>query len=131
MLHGIAGDERAGSAEPRLAVHRQRALRGLCGMQKFLHYLHGGDAAVGEVQLVMRNAIFDEIAGLVGLVIQPHHGPHAQLLKDGRVVIGGEGPILDRVRKTPYLSMVLSEGELKATNLWGTIQFRSPFSIFS
>jgi hypothetical protein len=31
---------------------------------------------------------------------------------------------------TSYLSTGLSDGELKATNLLGIIQFRSPFSSF-
>lgn len=95
VLHRVTSDEGAGSTEPRLAVHRQRALGRLCDMQKFLHNLHRGDAAVGEVQLVMRYAIFDEIAGLVGLVIEPHHCLHAQFLEDGRIVVGSKGPILD------------------------------------
>jgi hypothetical protein len=34
-------------------------------------------------------------------------------------------------RITPYLSIGLSYGELKATNLLGTIQFKSPFYTFS
>ena len=79
----------------------------------------------------MSNSILDEIIGIIGLVVEPHYCVDAQFLEDGHVVMRGEGSVLSQTIGTPYLSVDLSEGELKATNLLGKIQLRSPFSIFS
>lgn len=79
----------------------------------------------------MPNPILDEIIGLIGFVVEPHYDPDPELFEDGDIVMGCECSVLTQAISTPYLSVDLSEGELKAANLLGKIQFRSPFSIFS
>ena len=79
----------------------------------------------------MLNTIFYEILRVVGLIVESDYSGDSQFLEDGDVVMGCEGTILHIDRLTPYLSVALSKGELKATNLFGRIQFKSPFYIFS
>jgi hypothetical protein len=90
-------------------------------------YLHGRDAAVSEIELMMVDALLYEVAGIIGLVIKSHHSGNPQFFKNRDIVIRRESSILPINRVTPYLSTVLSEGELNATNLLGMIQFKSPF----
>lgn len=78
----------------------------------------------------MVDALLGEVSSLVCLIVQPDNAPNLQLLEDGHIIIGREGAVLHRLESTLYLSTGLSEGELKAMNLLGMIQFRSPFSIF-
>jgi hypothetical protein len=92
--------------------------------------LYGGNAAIREIELVMLDSFLGKISSLVGLVIKANHASYPQLLKDGHVIVRGKDAILGKSGDTSYLSLGLSEGELKATNLFGMIQFKSPFSIF-
>lgn len=131
VFHGVAGDQGACSSQACLAVDGQRAVGLLRNLQEFIDDLHGGNAAVRKVQLMMPDSILDEVVGLVGLVVEPHHSLRAQFLEDWRVVLRRERPILPNSDDTPCLSMVLSEGLLKAINFCGMIQFKSPFSIRS
>ncbi len=80
---------------------------------------------------MMLDTIFSEIVRIVSFVVEPHNCSNAKFLEDRNVIIGSKSTILDYSLITPYLSIGLSEGELKATNFWGRIQLRSPFYIFS
>lgn len=91
----------------------------------------GGNAAIGKVEFDVVDSLLDEVGRLVGLVVETHHCTDLQFFEDGDVVVGSKGAVLRGVGGTLYLSTGLSEGELKATNLLGMIQLRSPFSIFS
>ncbi len=79
----------------------------------------------------MVDSFFYEFRSIIGFVIESYNAPHFKLLKDGYIVIGSKCAILYYCYITLYLSTGFSEGELKAMNLFGMIQFRSPFSIFS
>lgn len=91
---------------------------------------NGRHAAVREIEFDMVDALLGEVSSLVCLVVQPDNAPNLQLFEDGHIIIGREGAVLHGRNGTLYLSTGLSEGELKAMNLLGMIQFRSPFSIF-
>ena len=79
----------------------------------------------------MLNPILNKIIGLIGLVVEPDDNTNAEFFEDGDIIMRCESSVLTQDINTPYLSVDLSEGELKATNLLGKIQLRSPFSIFS
>ena len=130
MLHRIAGDEGAGSSQTRLAMYSDGSLLVLCQVDKFMHDVHGGDRAVGKIEFVVFDVSLDELGGVVGFVIEADYVADSEFFEDGGVVFGGEGSVLNEGEVTPYLSVYLSEGELKAMNLLGRIQFKSPFYIF-
>jgi hypothetical protein len=96
-----------------------------------MDYIQGGDAAIREVEIHMIDLLLGEVGSIVCLIVEPHHSADLQFLKDRHVVIWRKGAILHLEGLTLYLSTGLSEGELKAMNLLGMIQLRSPFSIFS
>jgi hypothetical protein len=77
------------------------------------------------------DSFFAEFRSIISLIIESYNGAHFKLLKDGHIVVGSKCAILHYSYITLYLSTGFSEGELKAMNLLGMIQFRSPFSIFS
>ena len=79
----------------------------------------------------MPNPILNEIIRVIGLVVEPDDNINAQFFEDGDIIMRCESSVLTQDISTPYLSVDLSEGELKATNLLGKIQLRSPFSSFS
>lgn len=116
VLHGVAGDQGAGSSQPGLAVDGEGAVGLLGQLKKLSNDFHRRHAAIGKVQLMVADAVLDEVIGLVGLVVEPHHGLGAQFLEDRRVVLRREGPVLSKKGGTPCLSTVLSEGLLKAMN---------------
>lgn len=95
-----------------------------------MHDFYGGNAAIRKVEFDMVDSLLGEVSCLVGLIIQPYNASHLQFLEDRHVIIRREGAILHHKDSTLYLSTGLSEGELKAMNLLGMIQFKSPFSIF-
>jgi hypothetical protein len=95
-----------------------------------MNNLYRGNASIREIHVNVVNPLFGEVRSLVCFIIEPHHSADFEFLEDWDVVVGGIGAILDEGRGTLYLSTVLSEGELNAMNLFGMIQFRSPFSIF-
>lgn len=80
---------------------------------------------------MMMNVIFDEILIVIGFIIQPHYWSNAKLAKNGNIVMRSKGSILNCIAYTPYLSIGFYEGELKAINFFGMIQFRSPFYTLS
>jgi len=75
----------------------------------------------------MFDRLFREVLGIVSFVIESYHCSHAELLENRNIVVRGKNSILYSNIFTPYLSMGFLEGELKAINFLGTIQFRSPF----
>lgn len=91
---------------------------------------NGRDTAIREVQFYMVDSLLGEVRSLVSLVVQSYNASNLEFLEDRHIVIGREGAILHNIHFTLYLSTGLSEGELKAMNLLGMIQFKSPFSIF-
>lgn len=94
MLHGVAGDQSASSSQACLAVDGKSAVVFLCDLKKFIDDFHGRHATIGKVQLMMADAILDEVIGLVGFVIQPNHSLCSEFLEDRRVVLRSEGSIL-------------------------------------
>lgn len=73
MLHGIAGNKGAGPAEASLAVDGDGTLFVFGEGDELVDDIDGGDAAVGEVEFLVLDAILDEIVGVVGFVIEPDH----------------------------------------------------------
>ena len=92
--------------------------------------IHGGDGTIGKVEFMVFDVALDELGGIVCFVIEADDVSDSKFLEDGDVIFGGKGSVLNKGEVTPYLSVYLSEGELKAMNLLGRIQFKSPFSIF-
>lgn len=95
-----------------------------------MHDFNGRNTAVGKVEFNVIDALLSEVSRLVGLVVQPYNASNLQFFEDRDVIIRREGAILHHKDNTLYLSTGLSEGELNAMNLFGMIQFKSPFSIF-
>ena len=131
MLHGIASYEGPCSSQASFAVNSDGSFGGLGQIDEFMDNFQRRHTSISKVELLMFNTIFCEILRVVGLIVESDHSGDSQFLKDGDVVMGCEGAILHTDRLTPYLSVVFSEGELKAMNLFGRIQFKSPFYIFS
>jgi hypothetical protein len=76
----------------------------------------------------MVDALRGETGGLVGFSVEPNHIGDSKLLEDGYVVGRSKSTVLNKRNLiTPSLSCAFCEGELKAINFLGTIQFRSPF----
>ena len=96
-----------------------------------MHDIQGRNTTIGEVEFLMFDSIFYKVICVISFVIETDYSRHSKFLEDRDVICGCEGSILSNVGCTPYLSVVLSDGELKAINLLGKIQLRSPFSIFS
>jgi len=92
-----------------------------------MDYLSWRNTAIGKIQLLMVDALFNEIGSFISFIIEPDNGGNSQFFEDRNIVIGRITAVLRYSSITPYLSVLLSEGELKATNLLGMIQFKSPF----
>lgn len=63
---------------------------------------------VCEVHFVVINALFLEIVGVVGLVVETHDRRNFKFFEDRDVVLGSEEDILSEVRDTPESSFPLS-----------------------
>ena len=88
VLHGIAGDERAGSAEPRLAVHRDGARGALGDVEELDGDVRGRRGAVVEQEVVVRDARRGEGGRVVLLLVEADDGGDAKVLEDGEVGLG-------------------------------------------
>jgi hypothetical protein len=79
----------------------------------------------------MIDIIILEVNRVIGLIIEPNNYFNPKFLEDWNIVGRCEYSILNIINFTPYLSCGFYEGLLKAINLRGMIQFKSPFSTFS
>ena len=101
LVDEIGADERAGAAQPGLAVHRHRAgvrLQDRDELQHLVDYASRSprsqtlrQPAVGEVEVEEVHALRGEARTVVGGLVEAHHRPHAQLREEGEVVLRGEG----------------------------------------
>ena len=96
-----------------------------------MDYVQRGDTAIRKIEFLVVDLLLGEVSSIVCLIIESHHSAHLQFLENRHVVVRRKGAVLHVEGLTLYLSTGLSEGELKAMNLLGMIQLRSPFSIFS
>lgn len=130
MLDSVATNESASPPQPSLAMHSQCSLLLLSYLQKLLYNFFRRTRPISEVKLMMLDPSLLELSAIVGLVVETDHSCDSHLFEDGDVVFGSEVDVLDKGAITPESSLGLSAGELKATNLPGIIQFKSPFSSF-
>mmetsp|Transcript_24176 Transcript_24176/g.67677 ORF Transcript_24176/g.67677 Transcript_24176/m.67677 type:complete len:304 (-) Transcript_24176:272-1183(-) len=90
VLHRVEPDERARSAQPSLAVHRDCARLVLRDCQELADDVWRGAAAVREVQIQMLDALIDEALCVVLLLVQPNNQANVALMEHWRIVFWGE-----------------------------------------
>lgn len=131
MFHRITCDKSACSSKPSFTMNSNSSFRTFRKLHEFMHNLQRRYAPIRKVQLLMIDIIILKMNGVICLIIQPYNYFNSQLLEYWNIVSGCEYSILDNAKFTPYLSCGFYEGLLKAMNLRGIIQFKSPFSTFS
>ena len=94
VLHSIACDKRSRPPKPSLAVHSYRPFRLFSNPEEVLHDLEGGNTAIREIQLMMRDLMVFEDLSIVGLIIQPNYRRNLELREDRHIVVGRKHPIL-------------------------------------
>ena len=91
VLHNVQSDQRAGAPESCKAVHSHEALRLLANLQESVHDLVVRRGAVGEGQLVVRNACACKGLRAVGLAfVESINAPDVLRLEDLQVVFGSQ-----------------------------------------
>ena len=74
MFNCITPNQSSSSAKSCFAMHSHCTFLVLYDVQKLLNDLLGWSSTVCEVQVMMFNSIFDEVIGLVCLVVETHNG---------------------------------------------------------
>ena len=126
------------------AVDRYGALAALTDVQEALGDDVTGRAAVQEEQVVVAEASVCEALGIVDLLVEPNDSADIVFAEVGKVGFrrvqrvacrgqhgGGRkssGAAYYGLSRSPFSTLVLGWGPLKASSFLGTIQFRSPFS---
>jgi hypothetical protein len=77
MFHGVASDERACPPEASLAMDRDGSFLIFCQGYKFMNDVHGGDAAICEIQILVFDAVFYKVICVVSLVVETNHSGHS------------------------------------------------------
>ena len=112
MLHDIAGDEGARSAQARLAVDRQSAVTGLGHVQEALDDLVAGRAAVDEEEVDVLEGGVREALGVVDLFVEADDALDVVFAEVGEVGLG-------RVQRVAVLDLGFGVGSAEAKELVG------------
>ncbi len=112
MLHDIAGDEGARSAQARLAVDRQSAVTGLGHVQEALDDLVAGRAAVDEEEVDVLEGGVREALGVVDLFVEADDALDVVFAEVGEVGLG-------RVQRVAVLDLGFGVGSAEAEELVG------------
>jgi hypothetical protein len=127
VFEGVTSNQSACATETRFTVHSQCSFLSLSDLQKLADYFCCRKSVIREEKFLMVYAIFYEIISLISFKAKPNYSADTESFEYGNVVSGSKSLFLHKDKYTPYLSVVLSDGALKATNLLGMIQFKYPF----
>jgi hypothetical protein len=90
VLHHVEGDEGAGAAQARLAMHCDTAGSGGGGVEKGSSDVGGRSGAVREGKMMEGESHAGETIFVVRGLVKAHHVRHAKVWKDISVVLGTE-----------------------------------------
>ena len=78
----------------------------LSHFEKFVDYWIRGTGPIGEEHIKVLDPILSKIITFIGLVVEPDHHSELELIKNAKVVLGGEKTVLNLKIYTPLLSFL-------------------------
>ena len=132
MLHCITSNKTSSSAQPCFAMYCNCAFLWLDQIQKFVYNCRIWSCSVCKNKIMVLDSLLGKSICIIRFIVQPDDHFNTQFLENRHVIKWCKYSILWIIKKgTPYLSTLVSYGELNATNLLGMIQFKSPFYTLS
>ena len=132
MFHGITCNKWTCSTQTCFTMHSDSAWLIFNQIKELIDDINWWWCTIREDQIMMFDSLLFEPICIIGVIIKSNDHRNTKFFKHWYVISWSKDTILKIIKKfTPYLSTVLSYGELKATNFPGIIQLRSPFYTFS